>query len=66
MMIANVGDSRICMLGQKGLKRMTKDHKPEEENEKRRIIRNGGKLYKEELTAKGSIKYFQSDVTNRL
>lgn len=46
MIIANVGDSRICLVGESGIMRLTKDHKPEDELEKKRIIRNGGKLYK--------------------
>jgi protein phosphatase PTC2/3 len=45
--IANVGDSRAIMSMNDGNKSMelSKDHKPGEESEKRRIILGGGQLY---------------------
>ena len=43
--IANVGDSRAIMSSNKKLKEITIDHKPNEINEKNRIIKNGGKVY---------------------
>ena len=45
--IANVGDSRCIMSihNGKNLREITIDHKPNEINEKDRIIRNGGKVY---------------------
>ena len=44
---ANVGDSRAIMSsdGGKVIQLMSVDHKPEEEEEKKRVIRNGGKVY---------------------
>ena len=45
--IANVGDSRAVMSTQGGKKviALTNDHKPNDENETKRIIENGGKVY---------------------
>ena len=45
--IANVGDSRCIMSTNNGknLREITIDHKPNEKNEKNRIIKNGGKVY---------------------
>jgi len=44
---ANVGDSRAVMSGEGGNKiyNLSRDHKPSEENEQRRIIEGGGKIY---------------------
>jgi len=45
--VANVGDSRAIMSCEKGKKviDMSRDHKPCDENEKQRILANGGKVY---------------------
>ncbi len=45
--VANVGDSRAVMSGEGGTKifLLSKDHKPNEENEHKRIIEAGGKIY---------------------
>ena len=45
--VANVGDSRAILSSQRGknLLDLTVDHKPLEENEKKRIQSNGGKIY---------------------
>lgn len=45
--VANVGDSRAVMSGDGGTKiyPLSKDHKPDEENETKRIIDAGGKIY---------------------
>lgn len=45
--IANVGDSRAVLSGGNGKKvfTLTKDHKPSEESEQKRIIAAGGKVY---------------------
>jgi protein phosphatase 2C family protein 2/3 len=44
---ANVGDSRALVSGEGGTRvfPLTKDHKPNEENEARRILTAGGKIY---------------------
>ena len=45
--VANVGDSRCIMSvnGGKDYKIITSDHKPSNENEKKRIIQSGGEVY---------------------
>ena len=45
--IANVGDSRAIMSGNSGKKLfpLSKDHKPSEEKERKRIVKAGGKIY---------------------
>jgi len=45
--VANVGDSRAVMSGDGGTKvyPLSKDHKPNEDNEHKRIIEAGGKIY---------------------
>lgn len=45
--IANVGDSRAIMSCKDGNKSvdLSKDHKPGEDSEKRRIVLGGGSLY---------------------
>jgi len=45
--VGNVGDSRAVMSVDGGEKilLLSKDHKPEEENETKRIESNGGKIY---------------------
>ena len=44
---ANVGDSRAIMSSKGGnlIQAMSIDHKPEESEEKKRVLRNGGKIY---------------------
>ena len=46
--IANVGDSRGLLSMNEGgiIKVLTKDHKPSEEEERKRIESNGGYIYK--------------------
>jgi hypothetical protein len=46
--VANSGDSRaICSVnGGKSIKAITNDHKPNVETEKKRIVSNGGRVYK--------------------
>ena len=46
--IANIGDSRAFCSRKDGqiIETITKDHKPEEESEKKRILKNGGIIYK--------------------
>lgn len=45
--VANVGDSRAVMSQERGSKiiPLSKDHKPEEEDEKKRILEAGGQVY---------------------
>ena len=45
--VANVGDSRAIMSAEEGKKLfvLSRDHRPCEDNEKKRIIDNGGKIY---------------------
>lgn len=45
--IANVGDSRAIMSAEEGKKLfvLSRDHRPNEDTEKSRIIENGGKIY---------------------
>ena len=45
--VANLGDSRGILSGNNGKKLyvLSKDHKPEEEVESKRILQNGGKVY---------------------
>ena len=45
--IANVGDSRAIMSKNSGkeIVEITNDHKPNNANEKKRIIEGGGKVY---------------------
>jgi protein phosphatase PTC2/3 len=45
--IANLGDSRAIMSGEGGTKvyPLTKDHKPNDPNERQRIERSGGRIY---------------------
>ena len=49
--IANLGDSRIIMSEKNGKKitQITNDHKPNEINEKKRILKNGGKIYQSKI-----------------
>jgi serine/threonine protein phosphatase PrpC len=45
--VANVGDSRAVLSGECGMKTYTlsRDHKPTDELEQRRIVQAGGKIY---------------------
>lgn len=45
--VANVGDSRAIMSADKGKKLflLSRDHRPGEEYEQTRIIKNGGNVY---------------------
>jgi protein phosphatase 2C family protein 2/3 len=44
--VANVGDSRLLAIDERGVRQVTRDHKPEEEGERARIINNGGEVYR--------------------
>lgn len=54
--VANVGDSRAVMSGNSGGRTipLSKDHKPNEEGEVRRIIEAGGRIYQSTATVKNA------------
>lgn len=56
--VANVGDSRAVMSGEGGQRifPLSRDHKPMDELEQKRILEAGGKIY----------QYFQSALPNSL
>lgn len=58
--VANVGDSRAVMSGDAGRKvfSLSRDHKPLDEIEQKRIIDNGGKIYQYESFFFIIINYF--------
>ena len=58
--VANLGDSRAMLLGPEGVLDLTKDHKPNDMAEKMRILKHGGKLYKEQDHQVKEIKVFRS------
>jgi len=43
--VANVGDSRCLLKEKKELVSMSTDHKPSEEEERKRVVENGGQIY---------------------
>lgn len=48
MNVVNLGDSRMCIVNSKGESRsVTKDHKPDNTTEKKRIDKMGGEIYKD-------------------
>lgn len=51
---ANVGDSRAILSGQQGKKiyPLSKDHKPDEEGERKRITEGGGQIYQTSTTVR--------------
>lgn len=53
--VANVGDSRGIMSGELGAKiyPLTRDHKPNDEKERKRIIEAGGKVYQSQAQIQG-------------
>ena len=55
--IANVGDSRAIMSGEGGSRifALSKDHKPMEESEFKRITTAGGKIYQSKSTNSDSM-----------
>jgi serine/threonine protein phosphatase PrpC len=55
---ANLGDSRALMFNSDKIQELTKDHKPFEITEKMRIIKHGGKIYKEVEGTFNQIKLF--------
>ena len=54
--VANVGDSRAIMSGERGARIFTlsKDHKPSEESEQARILQAGGRIYQSQGTQAAS------------
>jgi protein phosphatase PTC2/3 len=59
VVVANLGDSRALMLGGGGVLELTRDHKPHEVVEKMRIIKHGGKIYREQEGSLNKIKLFR-------
>lgn len=59
VVVASLGDSRAILLSKDGFLVLTKDHKPEERGEKMRILRHGGKIYREEGGFVNRIKIFR-------
>jgi serine/threonine protein phosphatase PrpC len=57
--VANLGDSRALMFNHENLLEMTKDHKPHEIAEKMRILKHGGKIYREQEGIFKQIKLFR-------
>jgi serine/threonine protein phosphatase PrpC len=61
VLFANVGDSRALLLGSSTVKQVTRDHKPDDKDEKIRIVRNGGKVYKDGyMQNRDSVKIFNN------
>mmetsp|Transcript_16666 Transcript_16666/g.29969 ORF Transcript_16666/g.29969 Transcript_16666/m.29969 type:complete len:399 (+) Transcript_16666:167-1363(+) len=54
--VANVGDSRAVMSGNYGTRTipLSKDHKPNEESETKRIVEAGGRIYQTTATVKSA------------
>ena len=50
--VANTGDSRAIMCVSDGLTVLSNDHKPNNENERKRILDEGGKIYQTQTQAK--------------
>lgn len=61
LIIANVGDSRAIMCTQNGLCPLSKDQKPDDEEEKKRIIKAGGEIsqYEEDGEKSGPFRVWQ-------
>ena len=57
--VINLGDSRALYSSDSGtqLYQITRDHKPEDEVEKQRIEKNGGKIYRDNLVNFGGVLY---------
>lgn len=50
--VANTGDSRAIMCVNNSITALSNDHKPNNENEKKRIVDEGGKIYQTQTQAK--------------
>lgn len=64
VVVGNVGDCRALMFNKDYLCEMTKDHKPTDTNEKMRILKSGGKVFKEQVRLQSQpgqpMKFFTS------
>lgn len=49
IVVANVGDSRIILITKHSEFQLTEDHKPEFQEERKRIIDHGGKVYRNKI-----------------
>lgn len=59
IVVANLGDCRAMLLSKEGFLVLTRDHKPEDRTEKIRIIRHGGKIYRQQEGLLNQIKIFR-------
>jgi len=60
--VINIGDSRaISSLAPGNITSITTDHKPDLITESIRILSNGGKILREEVTSAGRIEHFASN-----
>lgn len=59
IVVANLGDCRAMLLSREGYLLLTRDHKPEDRGEKIRIIRHGGKIYRQQQGVLNQIKIFR-------
>ena len=64
--IANLGDSRALLSEGYGKRfyQITKDHKPDEDNEKKRILENGGRIYQGVLNLNNNSGELNHDLEN--
>lgn len=57
--VANLGDSRALLLSEDGYLALTRDHKPQEQAEKVRILKHGGKIYRDQHHNHNNVKIFK-------
>ena len=57
--MANLGDCRAILLSKESYLVLTRDHKPNDQDERFRILRHGGKLYRDQEGTFNQIKVFR-------